>query len=77
MDITIRQIQCFLQVASLGSFTRAAGKLHTAQPGQPRPPDYDTVAGLRGDGSTTLLLMGMSGHKSCRPRPDGTGASMP
>jgi DNA-binding transcriptional LysR family regulator len=32
MNITIRQIQAFLQVASLGSFTRAAEKLHTMQP---------------------------------------------
>ncbi|MBB4261373.1 LysR family transcriptional regulator [Bradyrhizobium sp. CIR3A] len=32
MNITIRQIQAFLQVATLGSFTRAAEKLHTMQP---------------------------------------------
>jgi DNA-binding transcriptional LysR family regulator len=32
MNITIRQIQAFLQVAALGSFTRAAEKLHTMQP---------------------------------------------
>ncbi|WP_249123586.1 MULTISPECIES: LysR family transcriptional regulator [unclassified Bradyrhizobium] len=32
MNITIRQIQAFLQVAALGSFTRAAEKLHTLQP---------------------------------------------
>lgn len=32
MNITIRQIQSFLQVAALGSFTRAAEKLHTMQP---------------------------------------------
>jgi len=32
MNITVRQIQAFLQVAALGSFTRAAEKLHTLQP---------------------------------------------
>jgi DNA-binding transcriptional LysR family regulator len=32
MNITIRQIQSFLQVAALGSFTRAAEKMHTMQP---------------------------------------------
>jgi DNA-binding transcriptional LysR family regulator len=32
MNITIRQIQCFLHVAALGSFTRAAEKMHTMQP---------------------------------------------
>jgi DNA-binding transcriptional LysR family regulator len=32
MNITIRQLQCFLQIADLGSFTRAAEKLHTKQP---------------------------------------------
>ena len=32
MNITIRQIQSFLNVASLGSFTRAAEKMHTMQP---------------------------------------------
>jgi DNA-binding transcriptional LysR family regulator len=32
MNITIRQIQCFLYVAELGSFTRAAEKMHTVQP---------------------------------------------
>jgi DNA-binding transcriptional LysR family regulator len=32
MNITIRQIQTFLQVAALGSFTRAAEKMHTMQP---------------------------------------------
>jgi len=32
MNISIRQIQAFLQVAALGSFTRAAEKLHTMQP---------------------------------------------
>jgi DNA-binding transcriptional LysR family regulator len=32
MNITLRQIQCFLQVAALGSFTRAAEKLRTMQP---------------------------------------------
>lgn len=32
MNITIRQILAFLQVADLGSFTRAAEKLHTMQP---------------------------------------------
>lgn len=32
MNITIRQIQCFLNVAALGSFTRAAEKMHTMQP---------------------------------------------
>jgi DNA-binding transcriptional LysR family regulator len=32
MNITIRQIQSFLNVAALGSFTRAAEKMHTMQP---------------------------------------------
>jgi DNA-binding transcriptional LysR family regulator len=32
MNITIRQLQCFLHVATLGSFTRAAEKMHTMQP---------------------------------------------
>jgi DNA-binding transcriptional LysR family regulator len=32
MNITLRQIQCFLQVATLGSFTRAAEKMRTKQP---------------------------------------------
>ena len=32
MNITIRQIQSFLQVAALGSFTRAAEQMHTMQP---------------------------------------------
>lgn len=32
MNITIRQINAFLQVAALGSFTRAAEQLHTMQP---------------------------------------------
>lgn len=32
MNVTVRQIQAFLQVAALGSFTRAAEKLHTMQP---------------------------------------------
>lgn len=32
MNITLRQIQSFLQVAALGSFTRAAEKMHTMQP---------------------------------------------
>jgi len=32
MNITIRQIQSFLQVAALGSFTRAAEKMRTMQP---------------------------------------------
>ncbi|MGO4715604.1 LysR substrate-binding domain-containing protein [Bradyrhizobium sp. 2TAF24] len=32
MNITVRQIQAFLQVAAFGSFTRAAEKLHTLQP---------------------------------------------
>ena len=32
MNITIRQIHAFLQVAALGSFTRAAEQLHTMQP---------------------------------------------
>ena len=32
MNITIRQIQSFLHVADLGSFTRAAEKMHTMQP---------------------------------------------
>ncbi|WP_315834795.1 LysR family transcriptional regulator [Bradyrhizobium prioriisuperbiae] len=32
MNITIRQIQSFLHVAELGSFTRAAEKMHTMQP---------------------------------------------
>ena len=32
MNITLRQIQCFLQVATLGSFTRAAEKMRTMQP---------------------------------------------
>jgi DNA-binding transcriptional LysR family regulator len=32
MNITIRQIQSFLNVASLGSFTKAAEKMHTMQP---------------------------------------------
>jgi DNA-binding transcriptional LysR family regulator len=32
MNITLRQLQCFLQVATLGSFTRAAEKMRTKQP---------------------------------------------
>ena len=32
MNITIRQIQSFLHVADLGSFTRAAEKMHIMQP---------------------------------------------
>src|SRR5262245_48630801 len=32
MNITLRQLQCFLHVAALGSFTRAAEKMHTMQP---------------------------------------------
>jgi hypothetical protein len=31
LNIIIRQIQSFLNVAALGSFTRAAGKMHTIQ----------------------------------------------
>ncbi|MEA2726896.1 MAG: hypothetical protein QOF70_1371 [Acetobacteraceae bacterium] len=48
MNITIRQIQCFLQVASLGSFTRAAEKMHTAQPGlSQQVRDLETELGIR------------------------------
>lgn len=32
MNITIRQIEAFLKVAEFGSFTRAAERLHVAQP---------------------------------------------
>ena len=32
MNITVRQIQAFLSVAEYGSFTRAAERLHVAQP---------------------------------------------
>lgn len=32
MNVTIRQIEAFLKVAEVGSFTRAAGRLHVAQP---------------------------------------------
>ncbi|MGN6459604.1 MAG: LysR substrate-binding domain-containing protein [Pseudolabrys sp.] len=32
LNVTIRQIQAFLAVAELGSFTRAAERLHAAQP---------------------------------------------
>jgi DNA-binding transcriptional LysR family regulator len=32
MNITLRQVQAFLTIAELGSFTRAAERLHVAQP---------------------------------------------
>lgn len=48
MNITIRQIQTFLQVASLGSFTRAAEKMHTMQPALSQQiRDLETELGIR------------------------------
>src|SRR5580692_5033636 len=48
MNITIRQIQCFLQVATLGSFTRAAEKMHTMQPALSQQiRDLETELGIR------------------------------
>lgn len=48
MNITIRQIQSFLQVAALGSFTRAAEKMHTMQPAlSQQVRDLETELGIR------------------------------
>lgn len=48
MNITIRQIQCFLNVAALGSFTRAAEKMHTMQPAlSQQVRDLETELGIR------------------------------
>src|SRR5882762_618159 len=48
MNITIRQIQSFLNVAALGSFTRAAEKMHTAQPGlSQQVRDLEAELGIR------------------------------
>jgi DNA-binding transcriptional LysR family regulator len=48
MNITIRQIQSFLNVASLGSFTRAAEKMHTMQPALSQQiRDLETELGIR------------------------------
>jgi DNA-binding transcriptional LysR family regulator len=48
MNITIRQIQCFLHVAALGSFTRAAEKMHTMQPAlSQQVRDLETELGIR------------------------------
>jgi DNA-binding transcriptional LysR family regulator len=48
MNITIRQIQSFLNVAALGSFTRAAEKMHTMQPALSQQiRDLETELGIR------------------------------
>ena len=48
MNITIRQIQCFLNVAALGSFTQAAEKMHTTQPAlSQQVRDLETELGIR------------------------------
>ena len=48
MNITIRQIQSFLNVADLGSFTRAAEKMHTTQPAlSQQVRDLETELGIR------------------------------
>lgn len=48
MNITIRQIQCFLNVAALGSFTRAAEKMNTMQPAlSQQVRDLETELGIR------------------------------
>jgi DNA-binding transcriptional LysR family regulator len=48
MNITIRQIQSFLNVADLGSFTRAAEKMHTMQPALSQQiRDLETELGIR------------------------------
>lgn len=48
MNITIRQIQAFLHVANLGSFTRAAEKVHTMQPAlSQQVRDLETELGIR------------------------------
>jgi len=48
MNITIRQIQSFLNVAALGSFTRAAEKMHTMQPAlSQQVRDLESELGIR------------------------------
>ena len=48
MNITIRQIQSFLNVADLGSFTRAAEKMHTMQPAlSQQVRDLESELGIR------------------------------
>src|ERR1700721_3666957 len=48
MNITLRQIQCFLQGATPGSFTRAAEKMHTMQPALSQQiRDLETELGIR------------------------------
>jgi len=68
MNITIRQIQTFLQVAKFGSFTRAAERMHTMQPAlSQQVRDLEAELGIRLFDRTTRRVELTAGGMEFRP----------